>query len=227
MKWLALIAMTLDHANKILLNAQFAWMYNVGRLAMPLFGFVLAYNLARPNTLKNHLYSRVAIRTFIIGLATTPFYQAAFHHAGLGALNIMFTLGLAVCILFLIDKSMHSHNADLIIIARAFALAALMLGSLCVEGQHIAVGYVLAAWSYCKVQKAWALLAWMPLFIWILSTASLGLINGNGWAIAVIPIILLTAKTNFKLPRLKWMFYAYYPLHLAILISVQRCYSIL
>ena len=220
-KWLALIAMTLDHANKILFNAQFAWMYNLGRLAMPLFGFVLACNLARPNTLQNHIYGSVVIRTLIIGLAATPFYKAAFHHAGLGSLNIMFTLGLAACILFLIDKSMHSHNADLVIITRALALAAFMLGSLFVEGQHIAVGYVLAAWAYCKVQKVWALL------IWMLCTASLYLINGNGWAIAVIPIILLTARINFKLPRLKWMFYVYYPLHLVILISMRRCHYIL
>ena len=220
-KWLALIAMTLDHANKILFNAQFAWMYNLGRLAMPLFGFVLACNLARPNTLQNHIYGSVVIRTLIIGLAATPFYKAAFHHAGLGSLNIMLTLGLAACILFLIDKSMHSYNADLVIITRALALAALMLGSLFVEGQHIAVGYVLAAWVYCKTQKVWALL------IWMLCTASLYLINSNGWAIAVIPIILLTANINFKLPRLKWMFYAYYPLHLAILISMQRCHYVL
>ena len=221
-KWLALIAMTLDHVNKILLNAQFAWMYSMGRLAMPLFGFVLAYNLARPNTLKNHIYSSVAIRTFIMGLAATPFYKVAFHHAGLGSLNIMFTLSLAACILFLIDSSIHSHNADLVIITRALALAVLMLGSLFVEGQHIAMGYVLAAWAYCKTQRLW-----IPLLIWLLSTASLGLINDNAWAVAAIPIILLTSKINFKLPRLKWMFYVYYPLHLAILISMQRCHYVL
>ena len=231
-KWLALIAMTLDHTNKILLNARFAWMYNLGRLAMPLFGFILAYNLARPNTLKNYTYSSVAIRTFIMGLAATPFYKAAFHHAGLGSLNIMFTLGLAACILFLIDKSMQSHNVDLVIITRALALAAFMLGSLFVEGQHIAVGYVLAAWAYCKTQKVWVslvclpLLAWVPLLIWLLSTASLGLINDNAWAVAAIPVILLTSKINFKLARLKWMFYVYYPLHLAILISMRRCLAI-
>lgn len=33
-KWLALIAMTLDHTNKILFQTKFAWMYNLGRLAM-------------------------------------------------------------------------------------------------------------------------------------------------------------------------------------------------
>ncbi|MGB7815565.1 MAG: TraX family protein [Methylotenera sp.] len=220
-KWLALLAMTLDHTNKILFQTKFAWMYNLGRLAMPLFGFVLAYNLAKPDAYKNHVYRRVVTHTFIIGLAATPFYKAAFHHAGLGALNIMFTLGLSTWIICLIDKSRHSHSADSIIINRALALALFILGSLFVEGQIIAVGYVLAAWTYCKMQKVWALL------IWVLGTAGLGLINGNAWAIAVIPIILLISKINFKLPRLKWVFYAYYPLHLAILISIQRCYYVL
>lgn len=220
-KWLALIAMTLDHANKILLNAQFAWMYALGRLAMPLFGFVLAYNLAMPDALKSHIYSRVMMRTFIVGLVAAPFYSVAFHHVGLGALNILFALGLATCIIYLIDKSMHSHNADSAIITRALAMALLMLGSLLVEGQIIAVGYVLAAWTYCKTQNVWTLL------IWILSIASLYLINDNAWAFAAIPIILLTSKINFELPRLRWVFYAYYPLHLAILLSMQRCHYVL
>lgn len=219
-KWLALIAMTLDHANKILFNAQFAWMYALGRLAMPLFGYVLAYNLAKFDALKSHAYRRVMMRMFITGLAATPFYKAAFHHMGLGSLNIMFTLGLATCILFLIDKSMQSNNADSVIITRALVLALFILGSLFVEGQMIAVGYVLAAWACCKTQNGWAFL------IWLLSTVGFSLINGNYWAVAVIPIIFITSKVNVKLPRLKWVFYAYYPLHLAILIGIQRYYYI-
>lgn len=215
-KWLALIAMTLDHANKILFQAQLAWMYSMGRLAMPLFGFILAYNLAKPDTLKSHIYSRVMMRMFIIGLAATPFYNAAFHHVGLGSLNIMFTLGLAAGVMFLIDKSKHSRNADSVIITRVLAVAFYILASLLVEGQSIAVGYVLAAWAYCKTQKVWTLL------IWILSTACLSLINANDWAIVAIPIVFIVSKVHFRLPRLKWVFYAYYPLHLAILLSIQN-----
>lgn len=219
-KWLALIAMTLDHANKILFNVQFAWMYALGRLAMPLFGYVLAYNLAKSDALKSNAYRRVMMRMFITGLAATPFYKAAFHHVCLGSLNIMFTLGLATCILFLIDKSMQSNNADSVIITRALVVALFILGSLFVEGQTIAVGYVLAAWAYCKTQNVWTFL------IWLLSTVGLSLINGNHWAVAVIPIIFITSKVHVKLPRLKWLFYAYYPLHLAILIGIQRYYYV-
>lgn len=214
-KWLALIAMTLDHANKILFNAQFAWMYALGRLAMPLFGYVLAYNLAKSDALKSHAYRRVMMRLFITGLAATPFYKAAFHHVGLGSLNIMFTLGLATCILFLIDKSMQSNNADSVIITHALVVALFILGSLFVEGQTIAVGYVLAAWTYCKTQNGWVFL------IWLLSTVGLSLINGNHWAVAAVPIILITSKIHVNLPRLKWLFYAYYPMHLVILLSIQ------
>ena len=214
-KGLALIAMTLDHANKILWQTQFAWLYAVGRLAMPFFGFALAYNLAKPDTLKSHAYRRVMMRTFIVGLVATPFYSVAFHHVGLGALNIMFTLGLATCILFLIDKSRQINSADTSTITRALALALFMLGSLFVEGQIIAVGYILAACTYCKTQNVWAFL------IWLLSTVGLSLINGNHWAVAAIPIVFVVSKIHFKLPRIKWTFYVYYPLHLAILIGIQ------
>ena len=46
LKWLALLLMTLDHVNKHLMHASVPELFAAGRLALPLFGFVLGYNLA-------------------------------------------------------------------------------------------------------------------------------------------------------------------------------------
>jgi hypothetical protein len=46
LKWLALVLMTIDHINHFIFKMQIPVMSDLGRLAMPLFGFVLAYNLA-------------------------------------------------------------------------------------------------------------------------------------------------------------------------------------
>nr|WEG85486.1 trbP [Escherichia coli] len=51
LKWLALLAMTGDHVNKYLFNGTLPYLFEAGRLALPLFVFVLAYNLARPGAL--------------------------------------------------------------------------------------------------------------------------------------------------------------------------------
>ncbi|MBK7549911.1 MAG: hypothetical protein IPI20_19875 [Rhodoferax sp.] len=48
LKWLALVLMTGDHVNKYVLADSLPGLFELGRLAMPLFMFVLAYNLARP-----------------------------------------------------------------------------------------------------------------------------------------------------------------------------------
>ena len=47
MKWLGLILMTADHAQKYGLMPAVSGVYEAGRVAFPLFGIVLAYNLAR------------------------------------------------------------------------------------------------------------------------------------------------------------------------------------
>ena len=83
LKWLALLLMTLDHVNKHLLHASVPELFAVGRLALPLFGFVLGYNLARPGVLASGGYSRTARRLAIFAsLATIPFIALG----GLGGL---------------------------------------------------------------------------------------------------------------------------------------------
>ena len=74
LKWLALLPMTPDHVNKHLLHASVPELLAAGRLALPLFGFVLGCNLARPGALASGGYSRTARRLAVFGsIATIPF----------------------------------------------------------------------------------------------------------------------------------------------------------
>jgi hypothetical protein len=45
LKWLAIITMTLDHVNKLLFQYDYPALLWIGRLAFPLFAFLMAYNL--------------------------------------------------------------------------------------------------------------------------------------------------------------------------------------
>lgn len=51
----------------------------------------------------------------------------------------------------------------------------------------------------------------------LLALASLWFINRNLWALAAVPLLLVASRLDLPMPRLRWAFYAYYPLHLAAL----------
>lgn len=50
---------------------------------------------------------------------------------------------------------------------------------------------------------------------------ALWFINGNLWALAVVPVIFIATKIDLHVPRLRWIFYVYYPIHLAALCLVR------
>ncbi len=206
-KWLGLILMTLDHINKYLFGERLPGLFEAGRLAMPLFGFVLAYNLARPGAFKNGVHLRVMKRLALYGLIATPFFIAL---GGFVAywwpLNIMFMLLAATGMIYLIEKGARK--------AAALYGALFLIGGAFVEFWWFALAFCLAAWWYCRTTSKAALVA---LF---LATASLYLINQNLWALASMPIILAAPLVDLKIPRIRNVFYTYYPAHLAVLLAV-------
>jgi hypothetical protein len=72
-----------------------------------------------------------------------------------------------------------------------------------------AVLFGMAVWWYCKRQGL------LPLTLPLATFASLWLVNGNLWVLAAVLIFLLSARTiDLRIPRLRWAFYGYYPIHL-------------
>jgi hypothetical protein len=53
-------------------------------------------------------------------------------------------------------------------------------------------------------------------------TALLWVVNLNYWACAALPIIFLASTIKIEVPRLRFVFYAYYPIHLALLLLIQK-----
>jgi len=104
LRWLALLLVTLDYVNKHLLHASVPELFAAGRLALPLFSFVLCCNLARPGALASGGYSRTARRLAIFGtIATIPFIALGDLGWGWGPFNIMATLLVATLCAWLIE----------------------------------------------------------------------------------------------------------------------------
>lgn len=200
LKWLAIALMTMDHINKYIFHEASAVMFDLGRIAMPLFAFILAYNLARPGTLQRGTYKRSIQRLALFGLAAVPVCMALGGLLyGFWPLNILFMLCTAAIVILLTEQNRKSLAALVFII-----------GGFMVEFWWPAVGFTLACWFYCRRPS------WIALMAAIGCCAALTPINNNLWAMAALPVIFASAKLSVPMMRSSWyVFYAYYPLHLA------------
>ena len=212
LKWLGLLLMTGDHANKYLFAEKLPGLFELGRLALPIFGFVLAYNLARPGTLEGGRYMRAANRLALWGaVASVPYMALGTVAGGWWPLNILFTLTLAAVIMYLVEVGG---------VGRVTAAGLVFLvGGAFVEFWWPAPAFCLACWAYCKRASAWRMAAM------IAAAASLWLINRNFWALAAVPLLLLASVIDVPIPRLQHVFYAYYPAHLTVLWAARRLLS--
>lgn len=208
LKWLALVLMTIDHVNKYIYGDKVNFAFALGRIAMPVFAFVLAYNLARPDALARGAYVRAMKHLVFYGLIATPFFIAGGGLLfGWWPLNIMFMLLAAIAIIYLLEKGGNWR--------RVAALAVFVFGGAFVEFWHIALAFTVSSFYFCKKPN------WVALVFMVLSIASLYFINRNFWALVALPIVFVSPFVNIKLPRIRHLFYIYYPLHLAVIIYVS------
>ena len=209
LKWLALALMTVDHINKYLLREAVPAMFAIGRLALPIFAFVLAFNLARPATLARGVYGRLIRRLAVVGsIASAPFIALGGLAWGWWPLNVLAMLLVAAAVMYLVEQGGRAQ----------IALAALVfvVGGALVEFCWPGVAMCLGAWRYCKRPS------WPSLVVWIGSTAALFVINQNVWALAAIPVIFAATGLRISVPRLQGVFYGYYPAHLCVLWAVRQ-----
>lgn len=213
LKWLAIALMTLDHINKYIFDATLPFAFELGRIAMPLFAFVMAYNLSRPDTLARGSYQRSIRRLAVFGVLTTPVsISLGGLMWGLWPFNILFMLLTAAAVMHLVEQGGQANTS--------MAALVFIVGGSLVEFWWPAVGFAVACWFYCKRP------GWVSLSFAAFCCLALTPINTNFWAMAVFPVIFAATKINLGLPRSKWyVFYAYYPLHLLLILILKNTIS--
>ena len=200
LKWVGLLLMTGDHVNRYMLHESSPTLYALGRMVMPLFGFVLMAHLARPGARERGVHLRVMGRLAIFALLATP---AFVHLVGWWPLNILVTLLLATLITWLLEQGGMA--------ARSLAAVAFLIGGAAVEFWWPALLCCLGAWAFVRRPSARRLL------LWVLATVSLFPINGNFAALAALPLIWAAGKVGVPLPRHRWIFYVFYPAHFSLI----------
>lgn len=208
LKWLALLLMLGDHINKYLLHDAVPALFDAGRIVMPIFAVVLGYNLARPGTLASGVHPRALARLTIVSAPSSlPFIALGGLGWGWWPLNVMAALGLVVAALWLFELGGATRVSS--------GVALLAIGGLFVEFWWAILAIAVAAWLYARRPR------WSALGLAAIGFAGLHLINRNDWALLALPLIALASCVDLKVPRARWAFYAFYPIHLAAIWVVR------
>ncbi len=206
-KWLALVLMVGDHVNAGLLGRSVPWLYDLGRIVMPSFAAVLAYNLAGLDNVESGRYQRAIVRLLVVGGIAYPFHVLVLGQGWLVA-NILIGYALAVTCMYLVDR-WGQRGA----VATAFLV---MIGGGFVEFYWAAPLVTLAWWCWWRRPGLWALLGLLVSF------AGVCAVNGNAWALMALPLVLLSREFRGTLRRRPWAFYVFYPAHLVALFCLAN-----
>ncbi|MGV3742896.1 MAG: TraX family protein, partial [Burkholderiaceae bacterium] len=164
LKYLALVLMVLDHANRFVLGSSVPGFFYLGRLAFPLFAVVLGWNLARPGLIDSGAAARVLKRLLLFGaIATIPYAGMLGYHWW--QLNILFTLAAGTAVILLIAKR---SAASMVLAAILFAIS-----GMAVDYAWYGVAVCVASWMLSRRPT------WLSFSAWIAALTSLAVINGN------------------------------------------------
>lgn len=197
LKWLAIVLMCLDHINKFLLDAEALSLFNLGRICLPIFCFVLGVKLASINIEDRSTINRIFQRLIYTGLISTPVFLVL---VGWWPLNVLFALLIGFVCVVLVGRG---GNWNL-----AFAFLLFIFGSAFVEYWWWCPALVICSWRFAKTASP----IWAILFVAI--AASLWVINRNFYALLSIPLIFFASYSRVNFPRTRMFFYFFYPAHL-------------
>lgn len=213
LKWLAMALMLLDHANRTLWSFQ-PWAFSLGRIAFPLFAFLIAYNL----TVRGVKPGRYVLPLLGFGVISQLPAMLALGRDVL-PLNIFFTLALGVSFLPLRAwLAQHLPQGRIWqFLSWLAALYLVMLFGIVVE--YGPLGVLLIPGIIMFLNR--------PHFMTgTLLMAQLVLVNNphitSLTALLAIPVIYAVSTLELpRLPRLRWLAYSFYPAHLTVLWLVK------
>jgi len=195
LKYIAIITMLLDHINTILFDSKYIVLTIVGRLAFPLFMYMSVTSYMFYTSSKEKYIFRILSFAFI----TIPFYYVGFETVI--SLNIFFTIFLGLVTLYMIEQKFY------LFIWLPFAL------SLYVDYSFFGVVCFIAFYNYLKEKNNLSLLL-LAMSLFILNPYYLNIYLFTFFAFIYLD---LNYKINFKSFLNKYVFYIFYPFHIALL----------
>ena len=208
LKLIAMVAMTADHVGLQLLP-QWGFLRILGRLAMPLYAYMIAEG-CRYTRSRGRYFGSVAL----MGLGCQIVY---FFFMGSLYQCILVTFSLSIGLIYLMDRAQGAGKIPVALVGTAtvWFLTEMLPGMLpatdfCIDYDFW--GVMLPVLVYCAKDKRLRL---------ALTAVCLGFLgNAYGWvqwfALGAVPLLALYNGQRGKWKG-KYLFYIYYPVHLVIL----------
>ena len=199
LKLIACVSMLLDHIGAVLL--PWSWLRVVGRLAFPLYCFLLCEGIRHTRNLRRYLLRLTAVAL----LAEIPFDLLFYGRLTFAHQNVMLTLILGLLTVVSLDR------ADKPWLKAAFAvlgvLAAELLGS-----DYGGIG-VLLILLMALTQNLW---------LWALVMAGLFWTAGNVQLFGVLALIPIGLYSGKRTGTCRWAMQWFYPAHMAVLLLLDK-----
>lgn len=235
---IGVICMFLDHAGYVLWPGVI-WLRWIGRLAFPIFGFMIAEGSRRTsNRLKYEL------RLFVMALISeVPFsLMCSGKFFDLGHRNVMYTLLLGLLTLDLLDimvKRLGLNGLrlrDILLVSSwlLFCFVVAEIGNLDYGGEGVLTVFIfgLALYEKNEVVRAIQELVWLFVIGWVMLGGFkyyLILDNGNSvvipmqilWILSLIPINMYSGEKGIESKGFKYAMYLFYPVHIMFLVMIR------
>jgi hypothetical protein len=223
LKMIALISMTIDHIGLFLISSDtvlYTMMRILGRVAFPLFAFMIAEGFLHTSNLKRYM-----LRLLFLGLTTEVIFLGIYLFSGFNLthfwflegsgfrMNIVWTLLLGLIGLSLIKK----YEPFSILI-----LTVLFMVSIVLPYGFYGFGLIMIFGMIQSPKQKWGYAVGLSIIYCLYPALSLG-IEGINWiqlfALMAIPILMLYHGERGH-ASLKFA-YLYYPLHIVVIYLIQ------
>ena len=216
LKIIAMVSMLIDHLGVAGLFPNDDWMRIVGRLALPIFAYMIAEGCRYTRNRPKHLVLIAALAVgcqLVYWIAMESLYQ-----------SILVTFTLSIVVIYSVDgilqhKSVWRVLASLFGFALVVLLAVVLPEKLATQGYELDYdiwGVLMPVVVYYAKWKPLKLLALAGMIV--VTTFTLGSIQW--YALFALPLLLLYNGTRGKW-KLKYMFYIFYPTHLVLIYGLQ------
>ena len=210
LKLIAMLTMTIDHIGHILFP-HVMWLRMIGRLAMPIYAYFIAEGCLYTRNISKYL-TTIAVTALLCQVVTTltgSLYQ-----------SILVTFSMSVGLIMLLKQAKKRRSLLWFLLFTLAVATAWFVTE--------ALPKLLPGTDYDVDYGFWGVM--MPVVLWLVPTKPLKLLttafflcliysNSRLLLLCALGAVVLLALYNGKRGKanLKWMFYGYYPFHLAVL----------
>ena len=219
LKILACVTMLVDHA--ALLFGGSPWLRVIGRLAFPIYCFLLTEGIRHTRDVRRYLS-----RLLFAAIVSEPIYDLVLYPCvGIWQhQNVLWTLALGCAMLWCMTM-IHKPVAKLAVMLM-FALAAQLIRA----GYGSSGIYMIALFALCRgmPEGKWVLAAGLLVINWLMGSFTVSVFGLDVPVqlfaeLALVPIFLYSGEKRTRLKAVSWGFYLFYPAHLLLLWGIAQC----